>query len=154
MGDAAGSRRALQDIADGEFHLFATAGQRLWDGNAHFLTSFGWRVPVDGTLQTESVHWSNHFDVRLTEKVYAFTEMAWWHWVDSARGGAPLGVAGQDLFNLPSSNVTGNDLVTQNVGMKLKPNRHIEAGLAYEFPLTGFQDIIESRIQAELILRF
>ena len=149
-----GSRRALQGLADGEFHLFATGGQRLWDGNAHLLSAFGWRKPVDGTLQSESLHWSNHFDVRVTDKVYLLTEVAWWHWVESADSGLLLGVAGHDLFNLSSTNVSGNDLVTQNIGMKYKPSRNIEAGIAYEFPLTGFKDIIDDRIQAELILRY
>ncbi len=149
-----GSRDALQDIADGQFYFFGTGGQRLWDGNAHFLTSFGWRLPVDGSLQTESLNWSNHFDVRVTDTVYLLTEFSWWHWTDSAENGLALGVAGQDLFNLPSNNVSGNDLVTQNVGLKYKPNRKVEAGLAYQFPLTGFKDVIEDRLQVDLIFRY
>jgi hypothetical protein len=82
------------------------------------------------------------------------TEFAWWHWVDGADGGAPIGVAGQDLFNLPFSDVKGNDLVTQNVGLKFKPSGKREYGLAYEFPLTGFKDVIDSRLQAEMIFRY
>ncbi len=149
-----GSRRAQQGIADGEFHLFGTAGQRLWNGNGHLLSSFGWRKPVDGQLQTESVHWSNHFDVRVTDQVYLVTEVAWWHWIDSAEAGLGINEAGHDLFNLSAANVDDNDLVTQNVGIKVKPRRNIEAGLAYEFPLTGFQDVIDDRIQFDLILRY
>ena len=90
--------------------------------------------------------------IRFTS--YAVTELAWWHWVDSARAGLPLGVAGQDVFNLPSINVDGNDLVTQNVGLKYKPTAHVEAGIAYEFPLTGFKDVIDDRLQLDLILRY
>jgi hypothetical protein len=149
-----GSRAALQSIGDGEFYLFATGGQRLWGGNAHFLSSVGWRIPVDGAAQTESINWSNHFDVRLTDKFYVLTELSWWHWTDSAEAGAPLGVAGQDLFNLPADNVTDNDLVTQNVGVKYKPHRNLEAGIAYQFPLTNFKDVIEDRVQLDLILRY
>lgn len=149
-----GSRRALQDVGDGEFHLFATAGQRLLDGNAHIMSAFGFRLPVDDNIQTTSVHWSNHLDVRLTESIYLLTEIAWWHWTDDANAGLPLGVAGQDAFNLPASNVDGNDLVTQNVGLKFKPRRSLEAGIAYEFPLTAFKDVIEDRLQAEVIFRY
>ncbi len=149
-----GSRDSLQDIADGEFHLFATGGQRLMCGKAHLMSAFGWRVPSDGFLQSESIHWSNHFDLKLTEKTYFVTEVAWWHWIDSAEGGAALGVAGQDLFNLSTSDVTGNDLVTQNVGLKFKPNAKTEWGIAYEFPLTEFKDVIEGRLQTELIVRY
>lgn len=149
-----GARRALQDVADGEFHVFATGGKRLWDGNGHILSAVGYRFPIDDDLQTSSFHWSNHFDVRITERAYLVTELAWWHWTSSADAGLPLGVAGQDLFNLSASNVTGNDLVTQNVGTKFKPSKNVEAGIAYEFPLTGFQDIIRDRIQLDLILRY
>lgn len=149
-----GSTRALQDIGDGEFHMFATGGQRLLGGNAHVLSSVGYRLPLDGAVQSQAIHWSNHLDVRVTEKIYLFTELAWWHWTKDASAGAPLGVSGQDLFNLFANDVVGNDLVTQNVGVKLKPRRSIEAGLAYEFPLTKFKDVIDSRIQAELILRY
>ena len=78
--------------------------------------------------------------------------MAWWHWTDDAANGAALGVAGQDLFNLSVSDVAGNDLITQNVGLKLKPNRGLEAGIAYEFPLTDFQDC--HRARQELIRRW
>ncbi len=149
-----GSEGAQQGLADGQFHLFATAGQRLFGGNAHFLSAAGYRFAVDPDAQTSAVHWSNHFDVRVTDRSYLFTEVAWWHWTDDANPGVPLGVAGQDLFNLPANNVVGNDLVTQNVGLKFKPRRSVEAGIAYEFPLTGFKDVIENRVQAELILRY
>lgn len=149
-----GSTRALQDIGDGEFHFFATGGQRLLDGDAHLLSSIGYRLPLDGAVQSSAIHWSNHVDYRLTNKAYIFTEFAWWHWTDDASAGAALGVGGQDLFNLSSNNIAGNDLLTQNVGMKLKPNRNIEAGVAYEFPLTSFQDVIKDRVQLDLIFRY
>ncbi len=149
-----GSRRALQDVGDGEFHLFATGGQRLLDGNAHVLSSVGLRLPVDNDIQTTSIHWSNHLDVRVTDRLYVLTELAWWHWTDGADNGGPLGVAGQDLFNLPASDVAGNDLVTQNIGLKYKASRNLIAGVAYEFPLTGFKDVIDDRFQAELIFRY
>ncbi|WP_207397473.1 hypothetical protein [Bremerella alba] len=149
-----GSSDALQGQGDGEFNIFLTGGQRLWDGNAHVLSSVGYRLPTDSSLQSSAIHWSNHFDVRLTDKIYVFTELAWWHWTDDASQGSALGVAGHDLFNLRSNDVAGNDLVTQNVGMRYKPNGHIETGIAYEFPLTGFQDVTESRLMVDMILRY
>jgi hypothetical protein len=149
-----GSRRALQDIADGEFHVFATGGTRLFDGLAHYLGAVGYRFPVNDDLQSTALHWSNHFDVKVSERLYAFTEFVWWHWTDSANTGLNAGVSGQDVFNIYATDVTGNDLVTQSVGMKYKPSGHSELGIAYEFPLTDFQDIIANRLQLELILRY
>lgn len=149
-----GSEETLQSIGDGEFHLFYSIAQRLLDGDAHYMGTFGWRLPVDGNVQSESIHLSNHLDVRLTDTVYAVTEIVWWHWVDEAEAGAPLGIAGQDFFNLSSSNINGEDLVTQSVGLKCKPNGNREYGLAFEFPLSGFEDILDYRIQADLIFRY
>lgn len=149
-----GDHRAQQSIADGEFHIFSSFAQRLLGGDAHYMTTLGWRLPVDGTLQSESIHWSNHIDFRLTDKIYAVTEVVWWHWIDAADNGLPLAVAGQDLLNLSTTGVQGNDLVTQSVGFKYKPSGKFEAGLAYEFPLTDFKDIIENRIQVDLIFRY
>lgn len=148
-----GSQRALQDIGDGEFHFFATAGQRLLDGDAHLLSSVGYRVPVDDGVQNTAIHWSNHLDYRVTEKAYVFTELAWWHWTDDAGVGLPS-IAGQDLFNLTSNGIAGRDLLTQSVGVKYKPQANTEIGVAYEFPLTDFKDVIASRLMFDLILRY
>ena len=118
------------------------------------MGAFGYRVPVDNDVQTTSVHFSNHVDVKLTDRLYLFTDNVWFHWTDSANTGLPLGVAGQDAFNLSSTNVSGNDLVTQSVGAKFKPDSKSEIGVNYEFPLTDFEDIVSSRLQLELILRY
>jgi hypothetical protein len=69
-----GSEQTLQSVGDGEFHLFASGGQRFLDGNAHWLTSVGYQLPVDDAVQASSVHWLNHFDVKITDRVYLFTE--------------------------------------------------------------------------------
>jgi hypothetical protein len=149
-----GSQRALQDIGDGEFHFFVSGGTRLWCDRAHYLGAVGYRVPAHGGLQTSSFHWSNHFDVKLTDRTYLFTEFVWWHWTEGAPGGANLGVAGQDAFNLSSANVAGNDLFTQSVGAKFKPSGNTELGVSFEYPLSSFEDILANRVQAELILRY
>ena len=149
-----GSQRALQDIGDGEFHLFFTAGQRYLHGMAHWLTSVGYRQAVDTSVQNSAIHWSNHLDLRLAPGFYLFTEFAWWHWTDDASNGLALGVAGQDLFNLSSTDVVGNNLLTQDVGVKFAPYRNTEIGIAYEFPLTEFKDVIDNRLVVDLILRY
>jgi hypothetical protein len=149
-----GSNRAQQGLADGEFHFFLTGGQRFWDGMGHYLGAFGVRTAVDSSAQVSSWHWSNHVDVKLLDTVYLFTEVVWQHYTDSANVGLPLGVGGMDVFDLPATNVEGLDLVTQAVGLKYKPSGNTELGVMYEFPVTGFQDIIKDRLQLEWILRY
>jgi len=55
---------------------------------------------------------------------------------------------------LAATDVEGNDLVTHNVGMKFKPSGNIEAGIAYEFPLTAFKDVLEDRVTVDMIFRY
>ena len=52
------------------------------------------------------------------------------------------------------ADIVGNDLVTQNFGVKFTPYRRTEIGVAYEVPLTGFKDVIDSRLMVDLILRY
>lgn len=149
-----GSERTLQKIGDGQFHFFASGGKRLLDGNAHYLTSVGYQLPVDPSVQSTTFHWNNHLDFRLTDRLYLVTENSWWYWADDAENGVALGVSGQDLINLNVTDVEDNNLVTHNVGLKFKPNRGLEIGAAYEFPLTDFKDVIDNRFQLEVILRY
>ena len=148
-----GSRRALQDVADGEFHFFLTGGQRVLNGNGHLLSSLGYRLPVDQGAQNTAIHWSNHFDYRVSERSYLFTELAWWHFTNDSGAGLP-GIAGADLLNVTATGIAGQDLVTQSVGVKFKPAANTEIGIAYEFPLSDFEDIFENRFMVDLILRY
>lgn len=61
---------------------------------------------------------------------------------------------GLDLINLGSPGVTGNNIVTQAFGAKLKPSGNQEIGLAYEIPLTRREDILENRITVDWIFRY
>ena len=84
---------------------------------------------------------------------YGFTELNWYNFMKSGTGlAAPI--EGGDLFNLGSRDVAGNNMVTNAWGVKLKPNRNIESGVAFEFPLTERRGILENRLTADLILRF
>lgn len=149
----AGSNRSLQGNGNGEFNFFATAGARVGE-RSHVISAMGLRVPGDENLENEIMYWSNHFDVQLGNRpVYAFTEINWFHYLSSANA-FPLPVEGGDLFNLGSPGVTGNDLVTQAVGLKAKPRRNIETGIAWEFPLTARQGLLDNRLTADLIIRF
>ncbi len=86
-----GSSRSLQAVGDGEFNFFTSFGQRFASGNAHWLSTFGYRLPVDEFVQTTAIHWSNQFDYKVTKNVYLLSGLAWWHWVDDAKAGLPLG---------------------------------------------------------------
>ena len=97
--------------------------------------------------------WSNHLDYQLHEDLYPFLEVNWFHWTRSGTGGV-AGVEGNDIYNLGSTGVAGNDIVTMGAGMKKKLHDNVEVGDVYEFPLTKRRDLLESRVTADLILRY
>lgn len=147
-----GSERTLQGNGDGELNLFLTGGKRFGDRN-YWVSTSGWRQPMNHNDESTVGYWSNHFSRQLTQRFYVLTEFNWYHWMRAGTGGVP-GVEGLDLFNLGSSGVAGNDIVTQAVGFKLKPNRHQEIGAAYEFPLTERRDVLENRLNFNWIFRY
>jgi hypothetical protein len=66
----------------------------------------------------------------------------------------PLPVEGGDLINLGAPGIAGNNIVTNAYGMKYKPSRNLEAGVAWEFPLTERRGILDNRLTADLIFRY
>jgi hypothetical protein len=148
-----GSTRALQGRGTGEFNFFASGGTEFLE-NWHYISTAGIRVPTHTTQQNLSTYWSNHVDVRLGETgFYLFTEVNWFHWLTSANG-FPVPVEGLDFFNLGSVGVAGNDIVTGAYGLKYKPSKYLEFGVAYEIPYTRRRDILQDRIAVEAIFRY
>ncbi len=149
-----GTPRTLQAGGDGEFHMFLTGGAEILDCG-HWLSAFGYNLPVDDDANTAFLYWSNHFDYQVRRGWYAVTEFNWFHWTqDGANRLGLTGVEGGDLFNLGSAGVNGNDIVTGAIGVKYKPNRYYEVGLAWEVPLTERRDVLDNRLTADLILRY
>lgn len=148
-----GSTRTLQGNGDGEFLMYLTGGAQLGDAS-HWITTGGWRLPVDGTAESESIYWSNHVDTLLWwPGVYALAEVNWFHTLDSGNGGIP-GISGLDLFNFGSTNVAGNDVVTGAIGLKYKPHGNREYGVAWEIPMTGREDVMDNRLYVDAIFRY
>lgn len=147
-----GTPRALQGRGDGIFDLFLTGGAQL--GNySHAISAAGFLLPCDRTANSSLFYWSNHFDTELVDNFYGFVEFNWYHWMGSGDGGIP-GVEGLDFFNLGSSGVSGNDIVTGAFGIKVKPTVLQEIGVAWEFPLTERRDVIDNRLTADWIIRY
>ncbi len=70
--------------------------------------------------------------------------------------GAVTGIeeTGLDLLDLPANGVAGTNVVTGVIGVKYKPNPHLELGTGFEYPLTQRTDLLLNRVYADLILRY
>ena len=147
-----GSTKARQGNGDGEFNLYMTGGTQLGK-YCHWISAAGLRLPSDTVDESQVSYWSNHFDCRLLGSLYGLVEVNWYHWLQSGQNGVP-GVEGLDLFNLGSTGVAGNDIVTGALGFRYKVSDHVIPGIAWEFPLTDRRDIIDNRWTIDLILRY
>jgi len=104
----------------------------------HWISAGGLRLPGDGGEESSMWYWSNHWDMQVCKKWYLLSEMNWYSWFDSGNNPALNTVEGGDLWNFGSTNVDGNDIVTN----------------AYEFPLTNRSDVLENRMTFDFILRY
>jgi hypothetical protein len=149
-----GTHRVFQGRGDGEFHFFLTGGQQI-GSCAHWVSGSGFRIPTDSADRSQMWYWSNHFDYEFRPGWYAVYEVNWFHWMKSGAGAlGTSGFEGGDLFNLGSTGVAGNDIVTMSLGGRYKPKQNVELGVAYEAPVTERRDLLEHRIYIDAILRF
>ncbi len=148
-----GSEKSLQGRGSGELHFFVTGGTRVGQ-RSHFLSASGLRQALNENQGNSMAYWSTHLDYRLGNRPwYLFTEANWYHWINSGNN-FPLSIEGGDIFNFGAPGITGNNIVTQAVGMKMKPRRNIEAGFAFEVPTTDRRGVMSHRWTGDLIIRF
>lgn len=147
-----GRRASLQGNGDGVFDFFLSGASRV-GSCGHYMTSAGFILPVDSQAENQMFYWSNHFDRRLTKKLYGFTEFNWYNYMKSGSAfGAPL--EGGDLFNFGSPGVAGNNIVTNAWGARWVQNRHLNTGVAWEFPLTERRGVLDNRLTLDMIFRY
>ena len=149
-----GSTRAQQGNGSGEFHLFLT-GMTEIIGGGHWISAAGLRIPTDQKDENEMWYWSNHFDIEIYQDtgVYAFSEFNWYQWTGSGTRFA-LPIEGGDLFNFGAPGIAGNSIVTGAFGLKYKPNRNLETGVAWELPLTDRRGVLDNRLTLDCIFRY
>ena len=146
-----GSHDVYQGKSDGDFNLFLTGGKE-W-GNLHVLGTTGFRLPCNRNSTSTAWYWNAHVDYKVLPWLAPFLEINGIHWIDGGEE-FPFDFEGGDLINLGSSDVTGNDLVTLAPGIRFPINRNLSFGVAYEFPVTGREDLLNQRWTFDVVLRY
>jgi hypothetical protein len=128
---------------------------------------------MDRDKESTSFFYNLHLDYAVHRNFVPFLELNGTHWTDSGDGTTtihtklgdlPLSFVqdafghghgeGNDVVNLGSESVAGNDIVTLAVGARFPLTDHLHAGLAYEFPVTSREDLFQQRAQANLTFEF
>ena len=160
-----GNHDVFQGEGDGAVNLIVS-GLKMWD-ELQLAAGAGLHLPFDGQMATTSFL-SGHISYEVTPWFIPLVEVNWHHVLETGNGRAsffsqaggavPVVAAfeGSDLLNFGASNASQNrDFITAAVGFRSRLTEHLDAGLAYEIPLTNKEDgVMEDRITFDLLWRF
>lgn len=171
------------DVPTGSSDIFSGNGDGVaipavswaWGvGDFHVVSDVGGRIPLDSQAESTSIFWNFHFDYAVHRHFVPFVEVNGLHWTSGGDGAltvqtrdfldVPLGLVqqvfgtgfgeGNDVANLGSQGVAGNTIVSVAVGARFPITKHVYAGLAYEFPATTREDLLQQRVYANLAYEF
>lgn len=149
-----GSQDVFSGHGDGTVAVFGTVGKEFGCRN-HALFNFGYQVPMNTNDNSSYVYTQLHLDRQIGGWFYPLVEVNWFHWVQGGNRGLPAALGeGDGLINLGTSGVAGNDWVTVAVGAQMRLRENFDLGLAWEFPVSNRQDLLENRFFVQMVLRY
>jgi hypothetical protein len=147
-----GGANVFSGYGNGILGLFAIVGKEFGNKN-HFLATVGQNIPMSAQ-NSGYFYTSLHLDKQLWGWLYPLVEANWLYYNESGRHLPPIGLEGDGLINLGTRNVVGDNFVTLAVGLKAQLNKHINTGIAYEFPVSERDFLLGNRIVADFIIRY
>ena len=160
-----GNSDVFQGEGKGAVNLILS-GLRLVD-QWQFAAGAGAQIPFSDEQSTQS--WvSTHASYEVCPWFIPLVEVNWFHVLESGNGTgnfpahaggnvpAVIEFEGGDLFNLGAANSHRNrDLVTAAIGFRSRLTQSIDAGVAYEMPLTNDENsLMEERVTVDLVWKF
>ena len=109
------------------------------------------KLALDRNKNASWFHYALHVDYEVLPDLFPLVEL---------NGYTPINEANLNTFAFEGYDVVsigGNDLSTVlsfAVGSRYKISDHVVAGIAYETPLTGKQDLLNWRLTADLIFYY
>jgi len=160
-----GNHDVFQGEGSGAANLTVSA-LKLWDG-LELAGAAGVHLPFDDQSATTSFA-SAHVSHEFCRWFIPLMEVNWYHvletgngWANffSQAGGAVPVIAtfeGSDLLNFGASNASQHrDLVTAAIGFRSRLSDRVEAGFAYELPVTSpHNGIIADRCTLDVVWKF
>lgn len=165
-----GTREVFSGNGQGVWIPAVSAGLKL--GKVHALGAVGARLPVDGDAESTPVFYNLHLDYPVSPRLVPFLELNGLHYVDDGTGKTPTRLStgarlslsqiqtalaasdfdGNDLLNLGSDGVEGNDVITLAIGVQIPLSTRVTLGFSYEHPITRRKDLIQQRFSLSLNL--
>ena len=130
------------------------SGGKGW-GKFHTITNMGLSVPLNNTMNSGFFYWQQHFDYAVTDWFAPIGEVNWYHYTSGGNHGIPAAVGeGDGLLNFGTSGMTGADLVTLALGGRFLLTEHLSTGIVWETPISNRKDLINNRINLDVIFRY
>jgi len=139
----------LQGNGDGFLTPFISAANTY--GKLGVEAMINSKLALDGDTNASWFHYSLHADYEVLPNFFPLIEINGYTPIDEANL-TPFALEGYDVVS-----IGGNDLSTVlsfAVGSRYKITDHVMAGISYETPLTGRQDLLNWRLTADLIFYY
>lgn len=144
---ASGDEDVFQGNGDGLMRPFVSLG---WDlGRLNLLANAGYDLPLDDDAESTRYTWHAHAGWQATENFYPLVEV---NGLTYTGNGAALAAdfEGLDFFNLGSTDVDGNTLVTGALGARWRIGNSA-IGAAWETPLSSREDLFDWRLTLDWV---
>ncbi|MBK7877480.1 MAG: hypothetical protein IPJ77_17390 [Planctomycetes bacterium] len=147
----AGEKEVFQGNGDFTLRPFLSAGYDLGPWNV--LGALGFDLPLDSDANTSRADLHVHVDYEVNKTFYPLAEL---NGITYLADGDNLGVdfEGGDFFNLGSTDVSGNTVVTGALGARVRVLDQHFLGFAYEAPLTTREDLFDWRATVDFLFFF
>lgn len=153
-----GNTDVFQGEGKGAANLIVSGLQLVDDWQ--FAAGAGFHIPFSEEQSTSS--WASaHVSYEVSRWFIPLVEFNWFHVLDAGDGTSTaispiVEFEGGDFFNLGASNATENrDFASAAVGFRSRLSDSVDAGVAYEVPLTNEDNsLMESRTTVDLVWKF
>lgn len=153
----AGSDRVQQNTGSLALAPYVTMGQRFCQssyGTFHALGTLGYNASIDNE-RSDDIYLSLHldYDVANLHKIYPLIEMNYYHYTTNGNQ-RDLTFGGGDLFNFGATDVSGHNYFDLALGARYKFNDNLIVGATFQFPISGYKDVLDYRVTFDVIFRY
>jgi len=138
---------SLQGDGDGFIDLFVT-GATTYD-KIGVQGNIGTNLAIDTDHDSSILHYSGHLDYAVTPNFFPLVEINGFTTIDNGTRTA-VDFEGIDLVNFGAAD--SGTVVTMAVGARYRMNKNIIFGVGYEEPVTSREDLMDSRVYADMII--
>lgn len=139
----------LQGNGDGFISPFITASDSINKFGVQAMV--GAKFALDGDANTSWFNYSLHMDYEILPDFFPLVELNGFVPINDATA-TPFAFEGLDLVSIGGSEPSS--VVTFAAGGRYKIMNHLMAGIAYEFPLTDDEDLLDWRLTADLVIYY